>query len=232
MRRSLLVLPLLLTLTLAACGDDDEVTTATTTTSPTTEAPTTTVAPTTTAGFDRTTAVWPGPGEPGKATPAEAAVGFGRDYLGMYKPEVVGEFRQGDLRSGEIDIEVEGNGPTTTVLVRQLDGTRWWVIGAGAELIQVDEPTGLQTITSPVHVAGRSTAFEAQVGVHVRQDGDAEPIGTGFVMGGSMGDLAPFAGDITFATPTEEYGEVVLFEGDASGRGEVTSASVIRVRFG
>ena len=48
-----------------------------------------------------------------------AARGFATDYVGFTDP-IVGEFQQGDARSGEVPVQATVIGPITTVLVRQL----------------------------------------------------------------------------------------------------------------
>lgn len=228
--------------------DDDEASTATTTTStpatatspttPTTSRPTTTStsgAGTTTTQppvIDTSTAVWPVAGSGTTYDdPVEAARGFAVDLLGFRDP-VLGAFQAGDSRSGEVELRPVANGPVTTVFVRQLSGSDdWWVLGAATANIQVTAPEALQVITSPVALAGTSTAFEAQVTVLLYEDGTDEPIGTGYVMGGSMGDVAPFTGSLDFRTPSAEHGALVLLT-QSMQDGSTWEASVLRVGLG
>lgn len=129
-------------------------------------------------------------------SPLPAARGFAADYLGVVDP-AVGPFMAGDARSGEVQVG------RMTVFVRQLgpDGS-WWVLGSSAERIQLDTPTSLDVISSPVRLQGRSSAFEANVSVEIREDGNRFPLGTGYVMGGASADLEPFDGVVTFSEPT------------------------------
>jgi hypothetical protein len=61
--------------------------------------------------------------------PVAVATGFAVDYLGFTDP-VIGEFRAGDGRSGEVEVRAVDVGPPTRVLVRQLtDDDTWWVVG-------------------------------------------------------------------------------------------------------
>ena len=162
--------------------------------------------------------------------PAAAARGFAVEYLGFESP-VVGELRQGDSRSGEIDVRSTATGPATTVLVRQLGADdSWWVIGAGTENIQVNEPAGMARVSSPVTLDGISTAFEATVQVEVREDGNAEPLARGFVMGGANGELGPFHSTLEFSEPSSAFGTIFFFT-TSSEDGRVLEASVIRVVF-
>lgn len=203
-------------------------TTATPTTEPSTTSPTTvTTAP---APVDTSTAVFPdGSSEVRYDDPVEAARAFAVDFVGFTDP-VVGEFMQGDARSGEVEVRPMANGPATTAFVRQLgsDGT-WWVLGSATANIVIDAPKAGGVIASPVAVSGSALAFEGTVDVEIRQDGARQPIGTDVVTGG--GDIIrPFSGDIEFSIPTEPYGAVVfLTRSEQDGR--VWEAGVVRVSF-
>jgi hypothetical protein len=200
------------------------------TTTPTTEpttVPTTAVVP-----VDTSTAVWPWASSTVRYTdPVAAARGFAVDFVGFTDP-VVGAFQQGDSRSGEVEVRPVANGPVTTVFVRQLgtDGT-WWVLGSATANIQLTSPSAGAVVTSPVTLAGTSTAFEANVSVAVHQDGSTTPLAETFVMGGSMGEMAPFTGEVAFTAPSAEYGAIVLSTASMED-GRMWEASVVRVRFG
>lgn len=194
-------------------------------TAPATAAPTTA----TTVTAAEASAIWPFPGKPAYATPREAAGSFATEYLGFVDP-VIGAFQQGDLRSGEVPVRPRADGPVTTILVRQLTGPGWWVIGAATDDIEVTEPEVLAEVRSPLRVRGRALAFEGTVAVEVRQDGDVTPIGSGIVTGG--GDVPrPFEGSIAFAPPRARYGALVLRTHSAED-GRVWQAGAIRIAFG
>jgi hypothetical protein len=198
------------------------------TTAPTTATTATTVAP---APTDTSTAVFPyASSDVRYDDPVDAARGFAVDFVGFTDP-VVGGFMQGDARSGEVEVRPMANGPVTTVFVRQLgtDGT-WWVLGSATANIAADDPAAGDAISSPVSVSGNALAYEGTVGVEVRQDGTARPLGTGVVTGG--GDvLGPFSGEIGFSAPTEQHGAVVfLTRSEEDGR--VWEVAVVRVSFG
>jgi hypothetical protein len=180
---------------------------------------------------DTSTALWPFASSGTRYTdPVEAARGFAVDFAGFVDP-VVGEFQAGDSRSGEVQVRPNDTGPVTTVLVRQLSGSdTWWVLGSATDNIQVTAPATSAPVTSPVQVQGMSTAFEATVNVDVREDGNRSPVGTGIVMGGSMGEMGPFDGSITFASPSAAYGALVFYTVSAEN-GYVWEASVLRVEF-
>jgi spore germination protein GerM len=178
---------------------------------------------------DTSTAVWPAASSATRyATPAAAAKGFATDFLGFVDP-VVGTFRAGDSRSGEVPIRPSATGPETTVLVRELGPQgSWWVLGASTANIQVTAPAALDSISSPVAVRGTSTAFEGTVAVEVREDGARHPLGTGYVTGGANGQMGPFDGSLTFSQPAATAGAIV-FSTRSSADGTITEATVLRV---
>jgi hypothetical protein len=187
---------------------------------------------TTTLVPDTSTAVWPwASGDTRYDDPVDAARGFATDLVGFTAP-VMGAFQAGDARSGEVEVRASASGAVTTVFVRQLgtDGS-WWVLGAASPNIVVEQPGAGSTITSPVHLAGRSRAFEAQVDVAVLQDGSPVPLGRGYVMGSGDAELRPFAADLGYEAPDAELGAVALTTSSAED-GRIWEASVVRVRFG
>jgi hypothetical protein len=226
--------------------DEDDVSTtapsATSSTSTTTAAPTTTTGPatstsapdTTTTGatpppLDRSTVIWPTASTSVRFTePVAAARGFAVTYLGFTDP-IVGSFQQGDSRSGEVAVQPEVKGPTTTILVRELADGAWYVLGAATPDIQITEPQASAIISSPVALSGTALAFEGQVAVEVREDGSLAPIGTGSVTGG--GDVArPYSGSVSFRQPTADAGAIVMLI-HSERDGSVWAATAIRVRF-
>jgi Immunoglobulin-like domain of bacterial spore germination len=197
-------------------------TVATSTTATSTSAPTT-------LPVDTSIAVWPFPSSTTRfSDPVSAARGFATDYVGFTNP-VVGEFRQGDARSGEVPVQSKATGPVTTVLVRQL-GDSWWVLGASTPNIQLTSPAALTAISSPVPLQGTSTAFEATVNTQVRQDSSTQTLGTGIVMGGANGQMGSFDGTLAFDPPSTSSGAVTLLT-RSSEDGSVTEATVVRVNF-
>ena len=194
---------------------------------------TTSAAPTSTAAaalLDESLAAFPAAGSDARyGTPDEVARAFAID-LGFEDP-LVGDYRAGDSRSGEIDVQPVATGPITTVLVRQLAANEdWWVMGTATGAIQVERPGALDPVASPVRLTGISTAFEATVDVAVWEDGTDEPIGRGWVMGGANGEMAPFDGSIDIRPPTAPFGTIVLSTLSMEN-GQTWEASTFRVRF-
>ena len=182
----------------------------------------------TTVAVDRSTAIWPAAGAASApADPVDAARRFATSYLGFTEPNV-GAFRQGDTRSGEVDVRPTTDGPVTTILVRQLSGeTTWSVLGATTSSIEVTGPAAGEEIGAPVTVAGRAFTFEGHVAVEVRQDGRTDPAGEGFVGGGD--EMRPFAGEVSVAPGAGGYGAVVFLTRSADD-GRVWQAAARRVR--
>ncbi len=228
-----------LTVVAAGCSDDEPVDTAGTTTSPVTTDPTTSAAPTTTAPAPATPlsrdeaafALWPDPaGEARFDDPVEAARSFAVDLVGFDDP-VLGELREGDARSGEIELQPSDDGPVSTVLVRQLgEDDSWWVIGMLNDDIVVDDPVGQQAVDHPLLLAGEARAFEGTVEVAVFADGSTEPLGEGFVTGSGGEDLGPFEGEVAFDVPQGGWGTVLFFTTSAED-GSVLVATAVRVGF-
>ena len=222
-RRGRLLAPALVAIAalLAACGGDDD---------PSGAGSTTTTASPTPVTVDRSTAVWPSEESADRPTDAVvAARTFAVEVLDFEEP-VVGELRQGDSRSGEVDVRPTADGPVTMLLLRQLSGEETWsVLGAATDDIQVESPTAGQAVADPVVVRGRGRAFEGVIDVAVLADGDDDPIGTGTVMGGGD-ELRPFEGSIEREPTDAARGALVLFTRSARD-GAVWSASVLRIAF-
>lgn len=218
---------------LVACGDDaadDTTTTGPTTTEPTTTEPTPTSEPGSGDDAPSQAVVWPEPGGPTSyADPVEAATGFATELVGFTDP-IVGEFRRGDSRSGEVEVRSREDGPVTTVLVRQVDGEDWSVIGAATADIVIEAPEVETEVSSPVQLSGRATAFEGTVQTAV-VDSSGERLGEGFVTGGTFGELGPFEGELAFEDPTTSTGSVLLSTVSARD-GSIEEAAAVAVRFG
>jgi hypothetical protein len=174
--------------------------------------------------------VWPDPSHSQRfEDPVAAARSFAVDLVGFTDP-VVGEFRQGDARSGEVEVRPTPTGPVTTVLVRQLGGDdTWWVLGSTTPNIEVDQPTGGEQIGSPVRLAGRANAYEGNVNVQIVTYGQVEPLVESYVTG-MMGELGPFEREVEFPNPGSGRG-AVLFRTFNEENGSVWEAAVVRVSF-
>jgi hypothetical protein len=196
-------------LALVGCGDDDDEPDAggtTTSTTPTTvETTTSTTAPT---DLEQP-AIWPA-ADVVFATPEQAAEDFVGEVLGV--PPALGDFRQGDARSGEVDVLSPGEGDTptsvvrSTLVLRQLgpdDG--WFVIAAQNDNARVTTPEpGAEVPGALVTVEGEARGFEASVVVSAFVAGDAATVlDDELTTGGALETPEPFsvALDISGAEP-------------------------------
>lgn len=176
-------------------------------------------------------AVWPAFDAPGKfSDPLEVAKAFATEYLGFAAP-VVGEFDEGGADSGRVPVQASADGPTTNISLRRIGSTnRWWVAGAFTSDIQLQSVSTGDTVTSPLELTGASSSFEGVVNVEVRGDGEADPLLTTTVMGGSGADVGVFTKTATFNPGDAKAGAIVLLSRSAKD-GSTVAATVVRVKF-
>ena len=143
---------------------------------------TTSAAPTTTAVVHlEQTAIWPAAGVV-FATPEEAAADFVTTVLGV--PATLGEFRQADQRSGELDVlsPGEGQGATPvvrgTLVLRRLDpDDGWFILSAANANASITTPAALAEVAAGLlTVAGMARGFEANVVVTAFEAGDVDSL--------------------------------------------------------
>jgi hypothetical protein len=158
---------------------------------------TTTTTTTTTPNTLGQAAVWPAPSTVFD-TPEAAAADFVAQALGV--PPVLGEFQQGDSRSGEIEVFSQPENGGTAVLrsrllLRRL-GTQsgWFVLAAVNDNATVDSPSsGAAVPAGPVTVSGVARGFEGAVTVTAFRAGDAaHPLDQEHTQGGSFATPEPF----------------------------------------
>jgi hypothetical protein len=204
---------------LGACGDDD-IEPAETGEAPTTVASTTE----TTAGSSSTTET-----TSTSTTPEDSgAVAAAEAFMAAFFPgntATVGEFRQGDARSGEVEVlrPAEGGGSANlaaTLLVRLDDSDEWQVIGATSEFVTIEEPENLAEVTpGQLTVSGTGRGFEGTLNVRAAT-ADGTALADAVAMGGSLETPEPYeaALDLSGATPGEDVFVIVAggtgLEGD------------------
>lgn len=211
--------------------------TATTGSTPTTagSTPTTAVVPTTTTTVapppvDRATPIFPDPSTARRFDAPEALVAaFATEVVGMTDP-IVGDFAQGDSRSGEVEVRGFAGGAPTTVLVRRLEDDTWFVLGAVTASIQPDQPAAFDTVVSPLALTGAAFAFAGTVQVTMFADGTDAPVGATFVTGRGDGVLGPYEGAIEFTTP-DAFGWL-LYTSEGGEDGAPIEFAAVRLRFG
>lgn len=223
--------------------DDEEVettdTTSTTAEETTTSSETTTTSEpertTTTPGFavvDPSRAVFPDPATSQRfEDPVALVSSFARDYVGMTDP-VVGEFMQGDSRSGEVEVRGFPEGAPSTVLVRLLEDDTWFVIGAVTDSIRPATPEQGATVTSPIALTGQAYAFEGTVQVELRVDGAVEPLAETFVTGRGDGVLGDYQGELAYDPQPEGTYATVLYLSEGGEDGAPIHVAATRVQLG
>jgi hypothetical protein len=205
-----------LLLLVVGCGGDDGATSAPRTTPSSvtaTSQPTSTSTSTspTTVRLEQP-AVWPA-AEVSFATPEAAARDFVTHALGV--PPVLGDFQQGDGRSGEIPVLAPSGGDSRQIvrsilLLRQLgphDG--WFVLAAVQDQTSILEPAARAEVAAgPVVVRGQGRGFEGNLVVVAMRPGQGRPLDRAVTSGGSGASPEPFA--VTIDLSTARPGETVL----------------------
>lgn len=175
-------------------------------------------------------AVWPASDSSARFDdPTEAATSFATEYLTMNDPDI-GEFQQGDTRSGEIEIKAGPAGAVTTLLLRQLDASdSWWILAAVSAEVTVDQPDALTVVVSPLIVSGAADiAGGGQLDLELRGDGKSNPLDASTVAV-PPGDSSLFRVELTWDEPEADWGALAVVVRDDDGA--VTGAHVSRVRF-
>ena len=183
-------------------------------------------------------------GETKYTDPVETARAFAAEYVGMTDPVTIGpasanqgaqEVKVG-FRSGEGGTPLPDPKATMRVFLRGVGsngGPPFTVVSARSPEIVVSSPADYATVASPVRVAGAASAFEGNIEVEIREDGQVagKALGVGNVAGAGDGKLGPFDNNIFFKAPTKPAGSVLLYETSvASGQG-ILRATAVRVAF-
>lgn len=229
------VIALIVGALLLSRDDDDEPVSADTTTTTAPAETTTTTTPdatTTTVPFQTVNAdlpVYPDPTTSQRFDdPIAVATAFATERVGFRDP-VVGDFRAGDSRSGEVEVRASIDQAPTVVVVRRLEDDTWFVIGSTTDSIQLATPEPRSTITSPQDLVGMAYAFEGTVNVRLYLDGTQEAIAETVVTGRGDGVLGDFSGELEFTNPGgATHGVLVLSEASAKD-GAAVAATTIRV---
>ncbi|MGB5758712.1 MAG: hypothetical protein WBM50_17495 [Acidimicrobiales bacterium] len=222
---------------LSSCGGDDATdestttsteatstsggtTTTATTGSSTTASSTTSTTESSTTSSDSTTttvpvleqpAIWPAPGVVFD-DPETAAADFVSKVFGV--PPNLGEFQQGDSRSGEIEVYSPEEGGSTSIrsvlLLRQLgpnDG--WFVLAAVSDINTITTPaSGSQVAAGPVEVSGQGRGFEGLVVVEAFTAGETPRLDQQQAQGGSTEATEPYT--VTLDLSGVTTGDTVL----------------------
>jgi hypothetical protein len=168
-------------------------------------------------------AIWPAP-DVVFATPEEAAADFVSSVLISEGDPVLGEFRQGDARSGEIAVlfagetgDVDPPQELGLLFLRQIGPTDgWYVIGAVSDGAVIGSPATLAEVPAgTLNVSGEGRGFEGTLVVSAFPPGDAaaefdREIGAG----GAFEELQPYSVELDLSGARAGQVVVILVRGD------------------
>lgn len=169
-------------------------------------------------------AIWPA-ADVVFATPEEAAADFVSAVLISEGDPALGEFQQGDARSGEIAVLFAGETGDLdpplemgVLLLRQIGPTDgWYVIAAASDGAVIDTPSALEEVPAgTVTVSGEGRGFEGTLAVSAFPPGDAAArfdlqIGAG----GAFDDLEPYSVELDLSGAADGEVVVILVHGDS-----------------
>lgn len=158
------------------------------------------------------------------ATPEEAAADFVSAVLIFEGDPALGEFQQGDARSGEIAVLFAGETGDLdpplekgTLLLRQIGPTDgWYVIAATSDGVVIDTPSALEEVPAgTVTVSGEGRGFEGTLVVSAFPPGDvAARFDSEIGAGGAFADLEPYSVELDLSGATGGEVVVILVHGD------------------
>ena len=168
-------------------------------------------------------AIWPA-ADVVFATPEEAAADFVSAVLISEGDPVLGEFQQGDARSGEIAVLFAGETgdldpplDAGVLLLRQIGPTDgWYVIAATSDGAVIETPSALEAVPAgTVTVTGEGRGFEGTLAVSAFPPGDDDArfdlqIGAG----GALDDLQPYSVELDLSGAADGEVVVILVHGD------------------
>jgi hypothetical protein len=167
---------------------------------PTTVPPAETVPPTAGSAAD---AVWPDPAAELFTDPVEATRSFLEVVMRVDDPPL-SEFHAGEPGAGEVDVHGRGEDGSvldrvaSTVMVRQLDGVHWFVVGADSTDVRIDAPAPLAEVGLPVTVLGQGNGHEGTIVTELRSRSvDAPRLAVEPTIAGAAGEPLAFAIELT-----------------------------------
>ena len=158
------------------------------------------------------------------ATPEEAAADFVSNVLISEGDPAIGEFQQGDARSGEIAVLFAGETGDLdppmekgVLLMRQIGPTDgWYVIAATSEGVTIDTPSALEEVPAgALTVAGEGRGFEGTLAVSAFPPGDdTARLDLQIGAGGAFADLEPYSVELDLSGAAAGDVVVILVHGD------------------
>jgi hypothetical protein len=168
-------------------------------------------------------AIWPAP-DVVFATPEEAAVDFVSKVLVSEGDPTLGEFQQGDARSGEIAVLFAGEDGDLDppqerglLALRQIGPTDgWYVIAATSDGATIDSPSALEEVAAAtLSVSGEGRGFEGTIVVSAFPPGDDDAaFDLAIAAGGAFADLEPYRADLDLSGASVGDVVAILVRGD------------------
>ena len=169
-------------------------------------------------------AIWPA-ADVVFATPEEAAADFVSAVLISEGDPVLGEFQQGDARSGEIAVLFAGETGDLDpplemgiLLLRQIGPTDgWYVIAASSDGAVIDTPPASEEVPAgAVTVSGEGRGFEGTLVVSAFRPGDvATTFDVQIGAGGAFDGLEPYSVELDLSGAADGEVVVILVHGDS-----------------
>lgn len=104
--------------------------------------------------------------------------------------------------------------------------TQHVAVSRSNDYLVVNEPTPMQTISSPVRVAGSSNFFEASTRVRIRDSSGHILADTATLAAGWADKLYPFSISLSYSTPSTSQGVVEVFESSAKDGSDIHKISI------
>jgi hypothetical protein len=168
-------------------------------------------------------AIWPA-ADVVFATPEEAAADFVSAVLISEGDPALGEFQQGDARSGEIAVLWTGETGDLDpplekglLLLRQIGPTDgWYVIAATSDGAVIDTPSALEEVPAgTVTVSGEGRGFEGTLVVSAFRPGDdTATLDLQIGGGGNAAELDPYSVELDLSGAASDEVIVILVHGD------------------
>ena len=183
--------------------------------------------------------VWPFLEHSPYKSPEALADAFAREYLGMPDPRL-GTYRPDHSHAGTIDVHPYPTGTIgSTLSVSGDDEGGWHLTTVKSPNLVVDSPLG-DTITSPVHVKGRSVAFEGNVQVSLLADatnlscvtveagtcGNRDGVLANTRFTGSGSEMEPFELDVPFTKQDGQQIAVIVLWTASARDGSIAEATL------
>lgn len=168
------------------------------------------------------TAIWPA-ADLVFATPEEAAADFVGAVLISDGEPALGEFQQGDSRSGEIAVQFAGEEPGSDpsdrglLLMRRLgpdDG--WFVLAAVSDGASISSPADRAVVPAgPLVVEGEAAGFEGTILVSAFPAGHADQVlDVEIASGGALGTPEPYTATLDLSGAAPGAVLTLLVQGD------------------